>query len=409
MTLIKRQKLNAFFLSSALVLSQTLMLAPQAVFAADDDVRIAGQTVLSTRAGAGSMSAQARAEAVQKNLDNALVAAQDRAPSAVNIVYVKGLPVITLSGYQVVTVTSADAKAYATTPALLAKRWADAIRHSLTDQASIHDYVAQLSGDYASSAPPVRQAPPQQASQGGGNYYQTPQQQHMNQGYVQQQQPYGQQGYGQQGGMPMQRGRVVYAPAGLTFPVSLNTAIATQVAKPGDMLQATINQNIYLGDNTSIPAGSVVIGQITEAKAGGFFGKSGRLTFKFNRIRTPDGVETPITAHLNGGIEKFATEGNDTIKGETMKNKFASAGIRGLVGAGTGAALGTAVGAIAGGGRGAGRGAWSGTAIGGGLGVVDSMTLRKGRDVTIPSGQQLQLQLDAPATISAGGGYVGNM
>jgi hypothetical protein len=405
MTRNKRQKLSAFILSSALLLSQTLFLAPQAVLAADDDVRIAGQTVLSTRAGAGSMTAQARAEAVQKNLDNALVAAQDRAPSAVNIVYVKGLPVITLSGYQVVTVTTADAKAYATTPALLAKRWADAIRHQLTDQASIHDYVAQLSGDYASSAPPVRQAPPQQAAQGGaGNYYQTPQQQQMNQGYVQQQQ-----GYGQQGGMPMQRGRVVYAPAGLTFPVSLNTAIATQVAKPGDMLQATISQPIYLGDNTAIPAGSVVIGQVTEAKAGGFFGRSGRLTFKFNRIRTPDGVETPITAHLAGGIEKFATEGNDTIKGETMKNKFASAGIRGLVGAGTGAALGTAVGAIAGGGRGAGRGAWSGTAIGGGVGAVTSMTTRKGRDVTIPSGQQLQLQLDAPATLSAGGGYVGNM
>ena len=148
-------------------------------------------------------------------------------------------------------------------------------------------------------------------------------------------------------------------------------------------------------------AGSLIIGQITEAKSGGFLTKSGMVSVKFNRLRTPDGVETPISAHLVGGIGKYASGKNgDTIEGETAKNKVESAGIRGLVGAGAGAALGTAVGAIAGGAHGAGRGAWSGTAIGGGAGVADSLLLRKGKDVTIPSGQQMQLQLDAPVTIS---------
>jgi hypothetical protein len=92
-----------------------------------------------------------------------------------------------------------------------------------------------------------------------------------------------------------------------------------------------------------------------------------------------------------------------------MGNKVGSVAFRGLIGAGGGAALGTAVGAIAGGGYGAGRGAWSGTAIGGGLGVADSLLLRKGAEVKIPSGTSLQIALDAPVSVSgavpAAGGY----
>lgn len=67
-------------------------------------------------------------------------------------------------------------------------------------------------------------------------------------------------------------------------------------------------------------------------------------------------------------------------------------------GAGLGAALGTGLGAIAGGGNGVGRGAWGGAAIGGGLGGLD-MFLRKGRDVIIPSGTQMQLQLEEPLNL----------
>ncbi|MDV2687148.1 hypothetical protein RYX56_22630, partial [Alkalihalophilus lindianensis] len=89
---------------------------------------------------------------IQKNLDNALVASKDRGPSSVNITYVKGSPVITLGGYKIVEVDAGNAKAYGTTPALLAKKWADALRNSLVDQASVESYVAQLTGEYSNSA-----------------------------------------------------------------------------------------------------------------------------------------------------------------------------------------------------------------------------------------------------------------
>jgi hypothetical protein len=214
-----------------------------------------------------------------------------------------------------------------------------------------------------------------------------------------------------------QQGHVAYVPAGLSFPVTLSTAISTDVARAGDLVQAQLSGPIDLG-NGCIPPGSTVVGQVTEAKSGGFLGRSGMMTVKFNRLRLPNGQEVPMSAHIVGGIGKYQQVGNgsDTFKGEGMGTKVGQLALRGAVGAGAGAALGTAVGAIAGAGthqpwymgghsmaaRGAGRGAWSGAAIGGGLGVADSLLLRKGKNVTIPSGQSMQLQLDSPMQLSQG-------
>lgn len=234
-----------------------------------------------------------------------------------------------------------------------------------------------------------------------------------------------------------QQGQVQYVPAGLTFPVTLSTAISTDVAKPGDMVQAMLNQPINLG-NGVIPAGSVVVGQVSNAKEGGFLGRAGQLGVTFNRLRTPNGQEVPMSAHVVGNIGKYDTNAGGTMAGETWKTKVGQGAIRGIAGAGIGAALGTAVGAIAakgsrgvqyrpvygpyrhqmgpigyqpqmrgGAASGAGRGAWSGAAIGGGVGVLDSLILRKGKNVTIASGTPMSLQLDAPITLSANPGQYG--
>ncbi len=431
-------------ITAAFLFSQTIGWLPLSALAEAGDIRIAGQTVFTAIAGDGGSVSQ-RASGIQDNIDNALVIAQDRSPNSVNITYVQGLPVITLAGYLIARVTQDDAAAGKTTPALVADQWANAIRKALANQSSINAYVAQLNSSGASAAPVAAQSATNQYNNGpspgnydiynsngssanfsgGHNYAQnSPQQQApsgANSGYVQQGNGGG--GYPQQGAsnwIPAQNlggafeyqrngitdyhhGRVAQAPAGQIISVSLATSIATQVAKPGDLLQANITQNINLGDSV-IPAGSVVIGQVAEAEAGRRLTRSGQLQIKFNRIRTPDGTETPINAHIVGGIGKYAQVGgdqSDTYKGETMGNKVGSVAFRGLIGAGGGAALGTAVGAIAGqSGTGAGRGAWSGTAIGGGLGVADSLLLRKGKDITVPSGTTIQLQLDAPVSIA---------
>lgn len=197
-------------------------------------------------------------------------------------------------------------------------------------------------------------------------------------------------------------GRLVTAPQGLMIPITLQTAISTQVAKAGDYIQAVINQNIPLSGGGYIPFGTQVVGSVSESEAGRRLSRSGDLSIQFNSLRMPSGTTIPINAHLIGGIGKYKNKGtgtNDRFRGEGWEAKLGQGLLRGGLGAGMGAGLGTAVGAIAGGGYGAGRGAWSGAAIGGGLGAAD-MLLRKGRDVIIPSGTSMQIQLDDQVTIS---------
>lgn len=388
------------FLAATLILGQTFCMPSLAVLAAGSEVRLAGQVVLNNIAAAGSMTSQARSEQIQTSLDNALIAAKDRGPSAVNIAYVKGTPVLTLGGYHVATVDGASAKSAGTTPALLAKKWADTLRDALRDQASIDAYVSQMNGDYVASAPAPTSSPAPAAAASPTptpSYGSSQTAIADNTGY----QPAFQPGYQPQ--MPAYRqARIVYAPAGLVLPATLSTSISADVAKAGDLIQAQLSQAVILGDS-QLPAGTLLIGNVTEASAGRMLGRSGELGLKFNRLRTPDGQEIPITAHMMGGIGKYNETGGDTadtFKGETWKGKVVQAGLRGAIGAGTGAALGTAVGAIAGGGRGVGKGAWSGTAIGAGVGVAQSLLLRKGKSVVVASGTPIQLQLDAPIQFS---------
>ncbi len=397
MILGKRGSLKSKAIAVAVLASQTVFLAPSAVLAAD--IRVAGQSVFALTTTDGGMTADQRVDTIQRNLDNALIATKDRSAAAVNIVYIKGLPVVTLGGYQVFAVGEEAAKGSGSTPALLAQSFADSLRQVLADSSSIQSYVSQLTGDYARTVPPAlptggdtgfvpRQPAPAGAYPGDYSTYRG-----------QNQLPGGQSG--------QYKGRVAYIPAGMTIPVVLRTSISTTAARAGDLVEAQVSQPIGLGDVT-IPAGSIVTGMITQADPGRRLERSGDLSIKFTALRIPDGPETPISAHIIGGIGKYKQIGSDqsgAVKGEGWGTKVGQFALRSAVGAGTGAALGTAVGAIAGhSGTSTGRGAWSGAAIGGGLGAADSLLLRKGKEVNLLSGQLLQLQLDAPAQLSLSSG-----
>ncbi len=105
------------------------------------------------------------------------------------------------------------------------------------------------------------------------------------------------------------------------------------------------------------PSGTVVSGQITEAKAGRRLSRSGSLSIQFNDLRLPGGASFPISAHLLGSIGRYK-DVNAVERGEGWKAKLGQLALRGG-GAGLGAALGTGLGAIVDGGGGAGTGAWA--------------------------------------------------
>src|SRR5262249_24717021 len=126
---------------------QILPLTSLSALAAESAVRLAGNQVFAVGSGAGGFSSEQRAQIIQRNLDNALVAATDRSPAAVGLTYVKGAPVITVGGYYVATVDANSARAEGMTPAVLAEKWASSLKKALSDKASTNSYVAHLSGD----------------------------------------------------------------------------------------------------------------------------------------------------------------------------------------------------------------------------------------------------------------------
>lgn len=412
-------------LAIVLALGQVSLFSMAPVFA-DNSVRLAGNPLFSI---GGPMAASSdRAGKIQSNIDNALLASTNHGPSAVKISYVKGLPVISLGGYYISTVDNATAKTAGATPTLLAQKWANALKAALADQKSVQAYIAQLSGvsidpepvvastesspiyspapafdssnsQIASSAAPVdlsRSSAPVswQANPSGSNPAYDWQSALPAHSYGQA--PYTQNGYASQS---MYQGRVSYVPAGMMIPVKLATGLSSEVAKPGDVVLAKTIQDITLA-NGVIPANSTLIGQISESADGSWLTRSGKLGIKFTTLRTPNGSETPISAHITGKVGKYSDSGTDVFKGENSGSKIKKTLVATAIGAGSGSALGLAVGAIAGGGRGVGTGAWSGAAIGAGVGAAQSLLTRKGSEVNMMQGEVINLQLDAPVTVA---------
>ena len=111
-------------------------------------VRFAGEAVFSIPTPAGQFTAEERNLIVERNLNNALVASRDRSPGAVSIEIVNHLPVIRLDGKHIVTVDTVLAAYNHTSCDKLAFKWADNMRHVLSDSARVDNYIAQLDGDY---------------------------------------------------------------------------------------------------------------------------------------------------------------------------------------------------------------------------------------------------------------------
>lgn len=402
-------------LAVALSLAQFSVCSLLPSVAADNQVFIGGIPVI----------ASSQATKIQHNLDNSLVAANNHGPGSVKITYVKGLPVITLGGYLITTVDNATAKAARTTPTLLAQKWANSLRSALANKSSTEAYIAQLSGqstgsvsdsqiassgsnlapstaptyDTSSSANALASASSSASSSPSIGWQSMSPASQPNDAALS---SYSPSSYGAPGAYQPSRpyqGRVTYIPSGMVIPAKLMTSLSTMAARPGDIIMAKTTQDINLQDGV-IPANSTLVGQVTQASGGSRLAKSASLGIKFTTLRTPNGMDTPITAHINGGIGKYDDHSGEVFRGENGMSKLKRSLVATAIGTGTGTALGVAFGAIAAGGRGAGRGAWSGAAIGAGLGLAESLLVRKGHEVNMPQGEDLKLQLDAPVSLA---------
>lgn len=168
--------------------------------------------------------------------------------------------------------------------------------------------------------------------------------------------------------------REITLPAGTTLPLDLKTAVGSDSSQVEDSVRATLRRAITVQGTQVLPAGTEVVGNVTQAERSGRVKGRARVAFRFTSLRH-DGERYDIRTE---SIARLA----EATKGEDAK-KIA-------IGAGAGAALG----AILGGGGGAAKGAAIGGA--GGTGVV---LATRGKEVRLGPGADVNTKLTAPLTV----------
>lgn len=168
--------------------------------------------------------------------------------------------------------------------------------------------------------------------------------------------------------------REVTLPSGTTLRLDLKSAVASDTSAVEDSVRAALRQAVTVDGQTVLPAGTELVGSVTDAEKSGRVKGRARIAFRFHSLRH-EGERYDINT---GTIAREA----EATKGEDAK-KIA-------IGAGVGAA----VGALLGGGDGAAKGA----AIGG-AGGTGAVLATRGEEVRLGPGADVTTTLTAPLTV----------
>jgi hypothetical protein len=168
--------------------------------------------------------------------------------------------------------------------------------------------------------------------------------------------------------------REVTLPEGTALRLDLKSSVASDSSQVEDAVRATLRQAVKVDGAIVLPAGTEIVGTVTDVERAGRVKGRARVAYRFDSLRY-DGerydIRTATIAH-----EAAATKGEDA-------KKIA-------IGAGAGAV----VGALLGGGSGAAKGAALGGA--GGTGVV---LATRGKEVRRGPGDDVNTRLTAPLIV----------
>ena len=159
--------------------------------------------------------------------------------------------------------------------------------------------------------------------------------------------------------------REVTLPAGTELPLTLRTSVGSATSNVEDQVRATLRSAVKSDGIEALPAGTVVLGHITDAQRSAKVKGRATVAFRFTRVDLPG----------EGGATNIRTETVARTAEGTKKEDAAKIG---------GAAVGGAIiGGIIGGGDGAAKGAAIGGA--GGTGVV---LATRGKEVSLARGRR---------------------
>ncbi|HEY3991163.1 MAG TPA: hypothetical protein VGM02_17820 [Acidobacteriaceae bacterium] len=82
---------------------------------------------------------------------------------------------------------------------------------------------------------------------------------------------------------------------------NLEQTISSANEKPGNRFQAVVAEPVFNAKHVlEVPEGSILVGEITQAKPARSFGRQGKLRFRFRELRFPSGFAQPVEGTLTG-------------------------------------------------------------------------------------------------------------
>jgi hypothetical protein len=179
----------------------------------------------------------------------------------------------------------------------------------------------------------------------------------------------------------------VHVPAGTVVHCRITQTLTTKLNYRGDAFTATVSEPVMLDGHEVIPVGATIQGRIAQMDRPGRLKGGGKMRLSPERITFPDGRNFPMSATLLTayGADNAKVEGSEgTLKGPSSRLQDAEE----IAGGG---AIGAVVGLIA-------SHPVAGAMIGGTVGLVDRLR-RRGKDLSLPAGTQLNYQLTQPLEV----------
>ncbi|HEX8142543.1 MAG TPA: hypothetical protein VF553_08105 [Pyrinomonadaceae bacterium] len=178
--------------------------------------------------------------------------------------------------------------------------------------------------------------------------------------------------------------------SGYKIRVRMNEQISSETARVGDRFTTTVVDPVYVGGVEVIPAGSTIVGRVTEVKRAQRQSKAGMVGVSFISLQLPTGLSRAINGSLSDVSEETVSYDNEgQVTGRSSRN-------RNIVFIGGGAATGALIGAIAGGGKGAGIGAGVGAAAG-----IAGSYFSKGKEAVVKPGTEFAVILNQSLSLPA--------
>jgi len=193
--------------------------------------------------------------------------------------------------------------------------------------------------------------------------------------------------------VPSVAGQIV-VPANTAIPLQLRSTLNSRTAYAGQTIYCETIYPIAVNNRVVLPVGTFVKGKVTAVTRPGHVKGKAQVGLRFDEITLPNGVTKPLRATLSS----FGGRGNEgfdpkegKIQGESSKGKDAEViAVTGAQGAGIGA-----IATISSGHSGVGAG------VGGAAGALGGLVYvlaTRGKEIVLPPGTNLELELAAPLT-----------